>query len=119
MSKLSRRTEVVAAKPEVLMRLADAGGVSALWLMVGRGPVHAVPASHGMLRTHPQWAEVLAEAKKRQRGIPNEFWNMAGDSVLQSPHLDWQFLIGLVRELYSIHQRLETVEDSPRRSPKK
>jgi transcriptional regulator with XRE-family HTH domain len=39
MSRLSRRTEVVAASPETLVRIADAAGVSVLWLMFGRGPV--------------------------------------------------------------------------------
>lgn len=127
MSRLSRRTEVVAASPDTLARIADAAGVSVLWLMLGRGPVETTPTRRGMLRTHPDWPTALADAKKRQRGIPDEFWNMAGEAVLNVTNLDWQLIVGLVRELYSAHQRgLETEEDersgtrerSAARSPK-
>ena len=106
MSRLHNKTATIAeATPESLVKLAEAGGVSILWLMLGRGPVHSVPDQPGMLRLHPDWPKALAEAKKNQRGIPNEFWNMAGDSVIHLPRLDWQLIVGLVREFYWAWQR--------------
>lgn len=105
MSKLSRHPEVTGATPETLARIADASGVSVLWLMLGRGPVETGPQHPKVLRTHPEWRTALAEAKKRQRGIPDEFWNMAGEAVLNVQHVDWQLIVGLVREMYSAHQR--------------
>jgi hypothetical protein len=121
MSRLSRHTEVVGASPDTLARIADAACVSVVWLMLGRGPVETEPTRRGMLRAHPEWPTALAEAKKRQRGIPNEFWNLAGESVLHVSHVDWQLIVGLVREMYSAHQRdLETEdEERARRSPKR
>ena len=125
MSKLSRREETVAASPETLARIADAAAVSVLWLMLGRGPVENTPTRRGMLRTHPDWPTALEEARKRQRGIPDEFWNMAGEVVINVP-LDWQLIVGLVREFYSAAQRwVDTSETSdaarstPRRTPRK
>lgn len=110
MSRLSRHTEVMGSSPDTLSRIADAASVSVLWLMLGRGPVETVPMQPGMLRAHPDWPAALAEAKKRQRGIPDDFWNLAGASVVQIvSRLDWQLIVGLVREIYSAYQReLET-----------
>ena len=117
MSRLSRRTEVTAATPDTILRIADAAGVSALWLMIGRGSVEGEAQRRGALRTHPDWPTALAEAKKRQRGIPDEFWNLAGESVLHVAHIDWQLIVGLVREIYSAHQR-GIEEEGEERPPK-
>lgn len=121
MSRLSRREETTAGSPDTLIRLADAGSVNLAWLMAGRGAVER--ARHGTLRAHADWPTALAEAKKRQRGIPEEFWEMAGDYPAL-PQIDWQYIVGLVRELYSVHQRFHGDEpernvsgDSERRSP--
>ena len=117
MSRLSRRTEVTAASPDTILRIADAAGVSALWLMIGRGPVEGEAQHSGALRTHPDWSTALAEAKKRQRGIPDEFWKLAGESVLHVANIDWQLIVGLVREIYSAHQR-GIEEEGEERPPK-
>ena len=101
MSKLSRRTEHVAASPDTLARIADASGVSVLWLMLARGPVENTPTRRGMLRTHPDWPTALAEAKKRQRGIPEDFWRIAvsvrifGDDIVWDPRPDCVNLAGI------------------------
>ncbi|MFT3770148.1 MAG: helix-turn-helix transcriptional regulator [Minicystis sp.] len=105
MSRMSRRTEVTAGSPDTLKRIADAGGVSVLWLMFGRGPVETGSHHPKALRNHPDWPAALAEAKRRQRGIPEEFWILAGGAVLGVAHVDWQLIVGLVREMYSAHQR--------------
>jgi len=114
MSRLARRSASVAGAPDTLARVADAAGVNVLWLMLGRGPVERVEHSTGALRAHPDWPTALAEAKKWQRGIPDDFWELAGDTSFPAPpRLDWQLLVGLVRELYSSHQRaLEEAERS-------
>ncbi len=119
MSRLARRDKNTAGAPDTLMRVADAAHVSVLWLMLGRGPIEVVEPGEGTLRGHPDWPAVLAEAKKWQRGIPDEFWERAGDaSVPGSPRLDWQLVVGLVRELYSAHQRaLEEAERSGEAAP--
>ncbi|MFT3767402.1 MAG: helix-turn-helix transcriptional regulator [Minicystis sp.] len=114
MSRLARREATVAGAPDTLAKVADAGGVNVLWLMLGRGPVERVEHRPGLLRTHPDWPAALAEAKKWQRGIPDEFWELAGDAAFPAPpRLDWQLIVGLVRELYSAHQRWQ--EESARR----
>lgn len=114
MSRLARREATVAGAPDTLAKVADAGGVNVLWLMLGRGPVERVEHRPGLLRTHPGWPAALAEAKKWQRGIPDEFWELAGDTAFPAPpRLDWQLIVGLVRELYSAHQRWQ--EESARR----
>jgi hypothetical protein len=60
----------------------------------------------GALRAHPDWSAAVAEAKKCQHGVPDEFWELAGDTAFPAPpHLDWQLVVGLVRELFSAHQR--------------
>jgi hypothetical protein len=106
MSRLAARTATVAGAPDTLARLAKAAGVNVLWLMLGEGPVEPLPAAPGTLRAHPDWPTALAEAKRWQRGFPEEFWEMAGDCAFPAPpHLDWQLIVGLVRELYSSHQR--------------
>jgi transcriptional regulator with XRE-family HTH domain len=106
MSRLARRSASRAGAPDTLARVADAGGVNVLWLMLGRGPVERVAQSSGALRSHPDWPGALAEAKKWQRGIPDDYWELAGDSTFPAPpRLDWQLVVGIVRELYSAHQR--------------
>jgi hypothetical protein len=86
--------------------LAEAAKVNVLWLMFGEGPVEPVEAVPGTLRAHPDWPTALAEAQRWQKGIPEEFWELAGDSTVPAPErLDWQLIVGLVRELYSAHQR--------------
>ena len=105
MSRLSRRTEVTAGSPDTLKRIADAGVVSVMWLMFGRGPVETGSHHPKALRKHPDWSTALDEARKRQRGIPDDFWILAGDAVLNVEHVDWQLIVGLVREMYSAHQR--------------
>jgi hypothetical protein len=102
-SRLSRRTEHIAASPETLIRIAEAAGVQPMWLIAGQGPIERV--ARGSLRAHPDWPGALAEAKRRQLGIPEEYWTLAGDVVMQVPHVDWQLVVGLVRELYSAAQR--------------
>jgi transcriptional regulator with XRE-family HTH domain len=123
MSRLSRRTEVVAAAPDTLARIADAAGVSALWLMLGRGPVEVGSRHPHALRAHPDWRTALAEARKRQRGIPEEYWELAGDAVLDVEQVDWQLIVGLVREMYSAKQRAIELDDdeasAPRRSSRR
>ncbi len=106
MSRLARREATVAGAPDTLARVADAGGVNVVWLMLGRGPIERVEHATGALRSHPGWPAALADAQKRQRGIPDEFWALAGETVFPAPpHLDWQLVVGIVRELYSAHQR--------------
>ena len=106
MSRLARREASVAGAPDTLAKVADAAGVNVLWLMLGRGPVEPVPHQTGRLRDHPGFPAALAEAKRWQRGIPDEFWQLAGETVFPAPpRLDWQLLVGIVRELYSAHQR--------------
>jgi hypothetical protein len=120
MSRLAARTATVAGAPDTLARLARAAGVNILWLMLGEGPVEPVAAMPGTLRAHRDWPVALAEAKRLQRGIPEEFWEMAGDSAFVAPpHLDWQLIVGLVRELYNAHQRwlAETEQDREREEP--
>jgi transcriptional regulator with XRE-family HTH domain len=116
MSRLARREATTAGAPDTLARVADAGGVNVLWLMLGRGPVERIEHQVGQLRGHPDWATAVAEAKKWQRGIPDEFWELAGDAAFPAPpRLDWQLIVGLVRELYSAHQRYQ--EESARAAP--
>jgi transcriptional regulator with XRE-family HTH domain len=103
MSRLSRRPEHIAASPETLIRIADAARVQPMWLIAGQGPVERIV--RGSLRAHPEWPTALAEARKRQLGIPEEYWSLVGDVVLQVPNVDWQLVVGLVRELYSAAQR--------------
>jgi len=118
MSRLARRDKNTAGAPDTLMRVADAAHVSVLWLMLGRGPIEAVEPGEGTLRNHPDWPAVLAEAKKWQRGIPDEFWERAGDASFPAAPLDWQLVVGIVRELYSAHQRaLEEAERSGEAAP--
>ena len=106
MSRLSGRTATIAGAPDTLARLAKAAGVNVLWLMLGEGPIEAVEHTTGTLRSHPDWSAAVTEAKKWQRGIPDEFWELAGDTVFPTPpRLDWQLVVGLVRELFSAHQR--------------
>jgi len=106
MSRLARRSAITAGAPDTLARVADAAGVNVLWLMLGRGPIERIETRTGALRTLPGWAAALAEAQKWQRGIPDEFWELAGETVFAAPpQLDWQLLVGLVRELFSAHQR--------------
>lgn len=113
MSRLAQRTATIAGAPETLARVAKAGGVNIAWLLLGEGPVEVVEHSVGTLRTHPGWAVALAEARKRQRGIPEEFWDLVGETAFPAPpQLDWQLIVGLVREMYSAHQRW-LVEDPP------
>jgi len=125
MSRLARREATVAGAPDTLARVADAGGVNVLWLMLGRGPIERVEVRAGALRAHPGWPAALAEAKKWQRGIPDEFWELAGDAAFPAPPtLDWQLVVGLVRELYSAHQRWQEEterrgEAAPASKPKK
>jgi transcriptional regulator with XRE-family HTH domain len=111
MSRLSRREENMAGSPDTLTRIADAGGVNVAWLLAGRGPVER--ERRGSLRAHVDWPTALADAKKRQRGIPEEFWEMVGDYPAPK-RIDWQLIVGLVRELFSAHQRFE--EDEPERA---
>jgi transcriptional regulator with XRE-family HTH domain len=114
-SRLSRRTSFTAGSPETLARVADAARVNIPWLMLGRGPVERVEHSTAALRNHPDWKVKLAEAKKWQRGIPDEFWELAGDVVFPTPpQLDWQLIVGMVRELFSAHQRWQ--EEAARRA---
>jgi transcriptional regulator with XRE-family HTH domain len=106
MSRLAARTAATAGAPETLGRVAKAAKVNVLWLMLGEGPVEQVEHSVGMLRMHPDWTKTVAEAKEWQSGIPDEFWELAGDTAFPAPpRLDWQLIVGLVRELYSAHQR--------------
>ena len=106
MSRLARRSAITAGAPDTLARVADAAGVNVLWLMLGRGPIERVETRTGALRTHPGWPAALAEAQKWQRGIPDDFWELAGETAFAAPpQLDWQLIVGLVRELYSAHQR--------------
>jgi transcriptional regulator with XRE-family HTH domain len=111
-SRLARREANTAGAPDTLARVADAAGVNVVWLMLGRGPVEGAEPGPASLRDHPDWPQALAEAKRWQRGIPEEFWVRAGDvSLLAPPRLDWQLVVGIVRELYSAHQRaLEAAE---------
>jgi transcriptional regulator with XRE-family HTH domain len=111
-SRLSRRKETTAASPDTLIRIADAANVNAIWLIAGRGPVER--ERRGTLRAHPEWSVALAEAKKRQRGIPEAFWEIVAEYPAPR-RIDWQLLVGFVRELYSAHQRFE--EDEPEQSP--
>jgi transcriptional regulator with XRE-family HTH domain len=124
MSRLARRTAPRAGAPDTLARLADAAGVNVLWLMLGRGPIER--ERRGTLRAHPDWPTAFAEAKKRQRGIPEEFWDLVGEFPAQHRQLDWQLIVGLVREVFSAHQRYEedeaaaeTEEPSAQRSPRR
>ena len=111
MSRLARRSASRAGAPDTLARVADAGGVNVLWLMLGRGPVERVQQSTGALRNHPDWPTALAEAKRWQRGIPEDYWQLAGDAAFPAPpRLDWQLVVGIVRELYSAHQRAKEEE---------
>jgi hypothetical protein len=99
----------MAGAPETLKRVAEAARVNVLWLMVGEGPVEPLAAAPGSLRSHPDWPTALAEAKKWQKGIPDDFWELAGDAVFPMPaRLDWQLVVGLVREFYSAYQRWES-----------
>jgi transcriptional regulator with XRE-family HTH domain len=106
MSRLAARKAHVAGAPETLGRVAKAARVNVAWLMLGEGPVEQVEHTLGALRKHPGWERALAEAKRWQRGIPDEYWELAGDAAFPAPpRLDWQLIVGLVRELYSAHQR--------------
>jgi hypothetical protein len=113
MSRLSRRSEQTAASPDTLVRIADAAGVNAMWLIFGRGPVGGDDKSGRALRFHPDWPKTLQEAQKRQRGIPDEFWELAGNVAIPRTTLDWQLIVGLVREIYSAHQRALEGEEHP------
>ncbi len=117
-SRLARREATVAGAPDTLARVADAAGVNVLWLMLGRGPVERIEHATGALRSHPGWPAALAEAQKWQRGIPDEFWALAGETVFPAPppH-DWQLVVGIVRELYSAHQRWLETTDPPEGPP--
>jgi transcriptional regulator with XRE-family HTH domain len=110
MSRLARRTASRAGAPDTLARLADAANINPLWLMLGRGPIER--DRRGTLRAHPDWPAALADAKKRQRGIPEEFWDMVGEYPAQHRRIDWQLIVGLVRESYSAHQRYEMDEEN-------
>jgi len=102
LSKLSRNAETVAGKPLTLDSVAEAAGVNVEWLTYGRGPIEG----KGMLREQPDWEAVLAQAQNAQRGIPDEVWRIVGDTVFPSPRpLDWQLLVGMVRELFWAHKR--------------
>jgi transcriptional regulator with XRE-family HTH domain len=104
-SRLARRPEHTAGTPETLARIADAAKVNVLWLMLGRGPIERIEPRTNALRDHADWPAALAEAKKWQRGIPEDFWQLAGDSVIPTPpRLTWQLVVGITRELYSAHQ---------------
>jgi hypothetical protein len=106
MSRLADHTELTGSSPATLRRLATAARVNIMWLMFGEGPVEPVAAVPGTMRAHPDWPTAFAEAKRRQKGIPEEFWEAAGDAVVPlRERLDWQLIVGLVRELYSDHQR--------------
>jgi hypothetical protein len=106
MSRLAAHTGRTGSSPDTLRRLADAGRVNIIWLMFGEGPVEPVAAVPGTMRAHPEWPTAFAEAKRRQKGIPEEFWEAAGEAVVPlRERLDWQYIVGLVRELYSDHQR--------------
>jgi transcriptional regulator with XRE-family HTH domain len=126
MSRLSRITEHVASSPDTIQRIADAADVNVEWLMLGRGPVERGSSERsasertprGALRAHPDWPHALAEARKRQKAIPEKYWEHAGDSVVVAENVDWQLVVGLVRELYSADQRKDEVaptEASPTR----
>lgn len=105
-SRLSRRQETTAGSPETLIKLADAAGVNAEWMIYGRGPIERHQGRDVVpLRLRPEWPSVLADAKRRQGGIPEEFWQLAGDAALYVPLFDWLFLSALARELYSAHLR--------------
>jgi hypothetical protein len=108
-SRLAGHQATIAAAPETLKRVAEAARVNVLWLMLGEGPVEPLAAAPGSLRAHPDWPAALAEAKKWQKGIPEDFWELAGDAVFPMPaRLDWQLVVGLVREFYSAYQRWES-----------
>ena len=118
MSRLAARTATIAGAPDTLARLAKAARVNVLWLMLGEGPVEPVEHATGTLGSHPDWSAAVAEAKKWQRGIPDEFWDLAAETVFPvPPRLDWQLVVGLVRELYSSHQRWLQEEDAERGDP--
>jgi transcriptional regulator with XRE-family HTH domain len=105
-SRYAGRTEKTGGTPAVLQKIVEAANVNVAWLMFGQGPVERVPHALGELRTLPGWEAALADAQKRQRGIPDEFWLLAGQTVFPAPpRLDWQLIVGLVREMYSAHQR--------------
>ena len=111
-SRLVQQAGRTGGHPKTLARVARAGRVNLAWLIVGEGPVEPIPHSPGALCAQPEWPVALAEAKKRQRGIPEEFWLLAADVPLPlSRKLDWQIIVGLVRELYSHHQR--HLQDEP------
>jgi transcriptional regulator with XRE-family HTH domain len=105
-SRLVQQRGVTGGSPMTLARVAKAAQVNLTWLVVGEGPVEPLEHSTGALGAQPEWPEALAEAKKRQRGIPEEFWALAAEVPLPlTRKLDWQIIVGLVRELYSHHQR--------------
>jgi transcriptional regulator with XRE-family HTH domain len=105
-SRLVQQRGVTGGSPMTLARVAKAAQVNLAWLIVGEGPVEPIEHRPGPLCAQPEWPEALAEAKKRQRGIPDEFWELAAEVPLPlTRKLDWQIIVGLVRELYSHHQR--------------
>jgi transcriptional regulator with XRE-family HTH domain len=107
-SRLADREAAIAGAPQTLARVAKAAGVNVLWLMLGEGPVEPLAPPVGSLRAHPDWPTALAEAKKWQRGIPEEFWELPGDAVFPTlARLDSQLVVGLVREFYSAYLRWE------------
>jgi hypothetical protein len=105
-TRLAQKEATIAGAPDTLARVAKAAGVHLEWLLLGEGPIEVVPHTTATLRSHPEWDAVVKEAKEWQIGIPDEFWDLAGDTVFPTPvELDWQLVVGLVRELYSAHQR--------------
>jgi transcriptional regulator with XRE-family HTH domain len=102
-SRLASSKERVAGSIDVLGNVALAARVRTDWLMFGRGPIEELT-----LRARPNWNEVLFEARERQRGIPDEIWEQASEmSLPPGRELDWQLLVGLVRELYWAQQRAQ------------
>jgi transcriptional regulator with XRE-family HTH domain len=116
-SRLASSKERVAGAVDTLGNVAIAAGVRTDWLMFGRGPIEERPGDgrllHGIpeeltLRGRPNWNEVLFEAQERQRGIPDDIWEQAAEMALPPERtLDWQLLVGLVRELYWAQQRAQ------------
>jgi transcriptional regulator with XRE-family HTH domain len=104
LSRYSRNAERIAGSPEHLAKVAEAGRVSVLWLIFGRGPVEVDPIVAQPWASRPEWPEVLDKALRRQV-IPDEFWALAGRSVIAVRRLDWELVAAVAWDLYAAHLR--------------